>query len=46
MYLKTDLLAGGLDTFGNCPMETGGKKSRITRRLELGFCGVELWGFL
>ena len=33
VHIQTDFLAGDIDVFGNCPMEAGGKKSHITRRL-------------
>ena len=33
VYLKTGLLAGDINAFGDCPMETGGKKNHNTRRL-------------
>lgn len=33
MHIKTGFLAGDINTFGDCPMETGGKKNHNTRRL-------------
>ncbi len=37
MYFKTNFLADDIDVYGNCHMETGGKKNRNTGRLREGY---------